>query len=494
MTEPRLTGRIDAGPSALLDEEILAPQFRFEVTHLLRDYVLIERAQLLEYLRMAVLSEQDVAAIDAVLRRVPGTALFPEPEGNFSDITFALERHVQANLAAPVPLWHVDRGRNDAQATAQVMFGRQLLLRATHDTIALATVVAARADSLVDLPMPGYTHLQAAQVISPGFYLAALGDQALCAVDRLLAAYHDVNLCPLGAGAMAGQRLPWDRDRLAALLGFRAPQRHALVAVASRAWAVTMTTELSACAAVLSRFVTDLMAWSGAGYGFVELPDRLAGISSVMPQKKNYPVFERIRGRCAHVTGLAHDLVQALHRTPYANSVEVGKEATRFLADTFAAFGSAVRLLTTVVAELRFRPDTTRSAADGAFLGALALADLLSLRCGLPWRTAQVVVGRYVSGSSPDRPEPGLLADLCALAGHSIADSPALLDAAFDLDHALSGYVSDGSANPDSVRALLAAQRHRIDELTARTTEHERCIMAGAQELDRSLNACAEQA
>ncbi|MFD2122944.1 lyase family protein [Streptomyces cirratus] len=64
------------------------------------------------------------------------------------------------------------------------------------------------------MPMPGYTHFQAAQVITPGFHLAAVAEHLLHTQRRLVQTYDGIDACPLGAGAMAGQELPWDRDRM----------------------------------------------------------------------------------------------------------------------------------------------------------------------------------------------------------------------------------------------------------------------------------------
>src|SRR5262245_60753891 len=132
-----------------------------------------------------------------------------------SDFAFALERHVEECLPAPVPAWHVDRSRNDLQSCAQLMFGRDQLGLIAEDLLALGRVAHALATETADLPMPGFTHLQAAQVISPGFYLAAVVEQVLHTAARLLSTYDSVDLCPLGAGAMSGQELDWDRNRMA---------------------------------------------------------------------------------------------------------------------------------------------------------------------------------------------------------------------------------------------------------------------------------------
>ncbi|MEK8104314.1 lyase family protein [Micromonospora sp. M12] len=177
--------------------------------------------------------------------------------------------------------------------------------------------------------MPGYTHFQAAQVSTPGFYLAAVSEEVLHTLRRLLSTYDGIDACPLGSGAMTGQELAWDRDRLARSLGFRRVQPIALTSVASRRWVLEVTGDLGVLGVTLSRFGTDLLTWGSGEYGFIDLPDELSGISSAMPQKKNFPVLERIRGRTAHLTAYHLDAVLGQRNTPYTNLVEVSRRPAR---------------------------------------------------------------------------------------------------------------------------------------------------------------------
>ncbi|PRX96523.1 argininosuccinate lyase [Allonocardiopsis opalescens] len=488
---PPVTGRLAEVPRGIVHTEVLEPQFRFEAEHLLDHYVHLERVLLLEYRRMGLIDRAQAAGIAAALDGVDAGTLRADPEANLSDISLALERHVADRLTAPVPAWHVDRSRNDVQATAQLMYGRAELLRAAGLLAGLARAAQRTAAGLTETPMPGYTHLQAAQVISPGFYLAAVSEQALFALRRLLAGHDDANRCPMGAGAMAGQQLAWDRERIARLAGCDGPQRHALTAVAGRDWAAVLAGELSAFAVVLSRFTTDFMAWAGEAHGFLELPDSLAGVSAAMPQKKNYPVLERVRGRSAHVVALAHDLRIATRNTSYSNSVEVGKEASRYLSELFASFRFCVALLTEAIAEMRFRPARMRAACEAAFTGGMALANELTLAYGVPWRTAQTIAGAYIRAAlesgGPDARDGALLAGCAARHGHRVSEPDGVLKRAFDVDLALRRFTSSGSAHPDEVRALLADQAAELEALEAEVAARVRRAADAAAEVRRLL-------
>ena len=469
----KLTGRIGAEPAEVWHNEVLAPQFGYEAAHLLPWYVAVEKVLLLEYVRMGLASADHAAALAARLSEIQAARLFPDPAENMSDIAFALERHVATGPVLPFAAWHADRSRNDLQACAQLLSGRDELMSAAEALLDVGRAALLLASSTAAIPMPGHTHLQAAQVITPGFYLAAVSEETLRALRRLEFSYGELDECPLGAGAMAGQELSWDTGRMARLLGFSRPAPHALVAVASRGWALSVAGDLSAYGVALSRFATDLMMWGSSEFGYIELPDSLSGISSAMPQKKNFPILERIRGRSAHLISFALDLALAQRSTPYSNMVEVSKESTAHLSAMFAALRSTAALLTTVLENLRLRQDRMLAACEREYLGAFTLANLLTLRAAMPWRSAQVVVGRYVviateRGLPPAEPDGELLAELALAAGHQVSEPARLLAEAFDVGAALAAKQSPGSANPAAVSELLAAQHAEYDAIGSR--------------------------
>lgn len=486
----RLSGRVNSAPAELLHDEILRPQFEYEAANLLGWYVAIEKVLLVEYVRLGLVKAPDARTVAGILDSVTRADLVARPDANMSDFAFALERHVEERLPAPVPAWHVDRSRNDLQSCAQLMFGRDQLGYVAGDLLALGQAAHQLAGETAELPMPGFTHLQAAQVITPGFYLAAVVEQVLHTASRLLATYDGVDLCPLGAGAMSGQELDWDRDRMASLLGFRAPRPHALVAVASREWALEITAELSVLGVGISRFATDLMAWGSSQYGFIELPDSHAGMSAAMPQKKNYPLLERIRGRSAHLSTFHLDVALTQRGTPFANMVEVSKEASAHLLTAMNTARSTLRLFTEVLAHLRFRPDRMRAACAVEHLGGFTLANRLTLAEGVPWRQAQIIAGRYVlatQGKPPADTDPAALAAIAAEAGHDLAAPAQALAGAFDVDAGLREKRSAGSTNPDSVRELLSTQQTQLTEAAKEWARRRQGVAGALAEVDELL-------
>jgi argininosuccinate lyase len=454
----------------VLRTQVLDPQFDYEVEHLLGHYVDIERALVAEYRRMGLLTERQATEVDALLGSITADDLAEQRHAAMSDVAFAVELYVEDRLSSPVPAWHVDRSRNDLQACAQLMFGRRRLIAAADALVEFGTVAHRVAGKTANVPMPGFTHLQAAQVVSPGFYLAAVSEQVQHTLRRLLATYHEVDECPLGAGAMSGQELAWDRQRLARLLGFQRVQPVALAAVAYRGWTTEVTAELSIFGVAVSRFLTDLMAWGSSAYGFLDLPDELSGISSAMPQKKNFPILERIRGLSSHLSAFHVDAVLGQRNTSYSNSVEVSKEAGRYLWQAFDTFETMLRLLTEVLCHVRFDSERMGRACEREFLGGLSLANALTLSEGVPWRQAQVIAGRYIvaamaAGLPPSQPDSQLLVAAAAKQGYYLGDPAAAVAGAFDVGAALRRTRSAGSAHPDRVAEVLRAQATEYDRL-----------------------------
>ena len=123
---------------------------------------------------------------------------------------------------------------------------------------------------------------------------------------------------PLGAAALAGTSFPIDREYAARLLGFEAPAANSLDAVSDRDFVIEFCSAAALIMLHLSRFSEELIIWSSAQFGFIELPDRFCTGSSIMPQKKNPDVPELVRGKSGRVTGNLVSLLMLMKSQPLA--------------------------------------------------------------------------------------------------------------------------------------------------------------------------------
>ena len=74
--------------------------------------------------------------------------------------------------------------------------------------------------------------------------------------------------------------------KTAELLGFSDVLENSLDAVGSRDFIIETQATLALLAINLSRFAEDLIVWSSAEFGTIELPDEFTSTSSIMPPEE----------------------------------------------------------------------------------------------------------------------------------------------------------------------------------------------------------------
>ncbi|HEY7602047.1 MAG TPA: argininosuccinate lyase [Methylomirabilota bacterium] len=343
-----------------------------------------------------ILSE---AELDAILRGLAEvrheleTGAFPY-RIELEDIHMNIERRLIEKIGAVGGKLHTGRSRND-----QIALDMRLWLRGEIDAIraALREVQAAlveQAERHRDCPMPGYTHLQRAQPVLLAHHLLAYVFMLGRDRERLADARRRLDVCPLGAAALAGTTVPIDRQALAQALGFRAAAANSMDAVSDRDFALEFCAAAAIAATHLSRLAEELVLWATAEFGFVELPDAYATGSSIMPQKKNPDVAELVRGKTGRVYGDLVRLLTVMKGLPlaYHSDMQEDKEAFFDAADTLRG---TLGILAPFLRALRFRTERLRALAGESFSTATDLAGYLVQR-GLPFREAHEVVGRAV--------------------------------------------------------------------------------------------------
>src|SRR5262249_36615659 len=129
-------------------------------------------------------------------------------------------------------------------------------------------------------------------------------------------AYTRADVLPLGSAALAGSGFPLDRRFVAELLGFSHVSRNSLDAVSDRDFLVEHLAALALIATHLSRLAEELVLWSTAEFGFVNLDEAFTTGSSIMPQKRNPDVAELLRGKTGRVFGSLSAVLVTLKGLP----------------------------------------------------------------------------------------------------------------------------------------------------------------------------------
>jgi argininosuccinate lyase len=245
-----------------------------------------------------------------------------------------------------------------------------------------------------DVVLPGYTHLQRAQPVLLAHHLLAYVEMLGRDLGRLRDAYARADVMPLGSGALAGAPYPLDRAYVAGLLGFSGISANSLDAVGDRDFLVEHLAALALIAVHLSRLAEELVLWSGAEFGFLEIDDSYATGSSIMPQKKNPDVAELVRGKTGRVVGSLVALLTVLKGLPLAYNRDLQEDKQGYF-DAVDTVHACLELTAGMVATLRVRAERMEAAAEGGFSTATDLADHLVKR-GLAFRDAHHVAGAIV--------------------------------------------------------------------------------------------------
>ncbi|MFM7549226.1 MAG: argininosuccinate lyase, partial [Cyanobacteriota bacterium] len=290
---------------------------------------------------------------------------------------------------------HTGRSRND-----QVGTDLRLWLRRRIDAIDAALVryeqaLLSQAERHSEVLIPGYTHLQRAQPLCLAHHLLAYVQMAERDRARLADVRRRVNLCPLGAAALAGTPVPIDRRQTASELGFEGIYANSLDAVSDRDFAVEFMAAASLVLAHLSRLGEEVILWASEEFAFVGLTDRCATGSSLMPQKKNPDVPELVRGKSGRVFGHLIGLLTMIKGLPlaYNKDFQEDKEA---LFDGVRTVLDCLEAMAILFEEgLEFRPQRLEEAVAADFSNATDVADYLVAR-QVPFREAYQLVGALV--------------------------------------------------------------------------------------------------
>lgn len=347
--------------------------------------------------RQGIISRREtddiIRGLEEILGEIESGKIRPE-EGHGEDIHSFIEERLVEKVGDAGKKLHTARSRNDQVATDFRLYLKGEIQELGNLLIELISTLVERARETKEVIMPGYTHLQRAQPVTFAHHLLAYCEMLRRDYGRLQDCCRRMNLCPLGAGALAGTTFPVDREYVARELGFQGICTNTLDAVSDRDFAAEFLFACSLIMVHLSRFAEELILWSSSEFGFIEMDDAYTTGSSIMPQKKNPDVAELVRGKAGRVFGHLVALLTVLKGLPlaYNKDLQEDKEA---VFDTVDTLKTCIRVMMPLVKTLSVKPERMRDAAGGDFTNATDLADYL-VRKGVPFREAHGIVGQVV--------------------------------------------------------------------------------------------------
>jgi argininosuccinate lyase len=375
-------------------------------------------------------------------------------------------REAYLRMLTPAAGWlSAGRARRESTTTGYRITVRERLLvlgAALEDSVAAALELAERHRATL---FPDYTYLQPAQPTVFGHYLLTFAHPMLRDLDRLRAVYQRTNVSPAGAGSVNGSRLPLDRDSLAEMLGFDDAIPHTRDAMWQADGPIEIAALVTAALINIDRLAEDLQIFSTAEFGLVELADRHARPSVIMPQKKNpYSL--------AYLRGLAGESIGHL-----AAMAAVGKTPSGQIDNRMFAYGTiprilndaadAVRLMADVLLGIVVNKETAARRAAQDFVGATDLAEVIMTECGIDYKTAHGLVAGAVRSATaagettltPERLEFQAEASL----GRRLGLSADRMAEALDPERIVATRTGKGGAAVTSVEQMISTCRKGLD-------------------------------
>jgi len=289
---------------------------------------------------------------------------------------------------------HTARSRNDQVALDMRLFARE--------ATGIVVAVLQRFNSqLVDIAqknirviMPGYTHLQQAQPVLFSHHIMAYFQMFCRDIQRFGNCLGRINILPLGSGALAGLPYPLDREFVAGKLGFDDVSANSIDAVSDRDFIIEFESASAIAMMHLSRLAEEIIIWSTAEFGFIEVGDAYATSSSIMPQKKNPDTAELARGKAGRVYGHLMAMLTVMKGLPLAYNRDLQEDKEGFF-DVVDTLVSSVDIMCGLVASMKINAARMKYSMQSYIL-ATDVADYLVNR-GMSFREAHDVVSRVVS-------------------------------------------------------------------------------------------------
>lgn len=407
--------------------------------------------------KVGILTADEVQAIVTGLEEIRQEIVAGQFEWSVAleDVHMNIESALTKRIGMTGKKLHTGRSRNDQVATDIRLYVRDEIDSICTTLTRLQHALLDLAEREADTIMPGFTHLQTAQPISFGHHMMAWFEMLERDYSRLQDCRERMNVCPLGAAALAGTSYPIERDYTAQLLGFDGPTRNSLDSVSDRDFAIELAAAGSLIMTHLSRFSEELVLWTSSQFDFVDLPDRFCTGSSIMPQKKNPDVPELVRGKTGRVNGHLVALLTLMKSQPLAYNKD-NQEDKEPLFDLIDTLRDCLKAYADMVPAIKPKKHNLYRAALKGYATATDLADYL-VRKGIAFRDAHEIVGKSVAyGIEKQKDLSELsLGELQQFSAHIEEDVFAVLS----LEGSVNARNHIGGTAPTQVRAAIANRR-----------------------------------
>jgi len=314
-------------------------------------------------------------------------------QGSYEDIHSFMEINLISRIGEVGKKLHTARSRNDQIAVDMRLFSKGKAFEVIENITQLLITIKALgyANPVI---MPGYTHLQRAQVITFKHHIMAYYSMLSRDKKRIENSIEIMNESPLGCCALAGTTYNTDREFTAKELKFNKAVDNFIDGVSDRDYLLELLSNFSIIMMHLSRLSEELILWSSKEFNFVEIGDEFSTGSSIMPQKRNPDAAELIRGKTGRVYGDLISLLTTMKGLPLAYNKDMQEDKEPFF-DGVNTVLKCLKIMNGMISTLKINKDNMYASVKKGFLNATEAADYL-VHKGIPFRDAHGIIGSIV--------------------------------------------------------------------------------------------------
>lgn len=348
--------------------------------------------------RIGILNKKEVEMLVSELNAIIGLW----KSGNFKiskeqeDMHTAIENRLTKKLSGPGKKIHTGRSRNDQVLVALRLYYKDSLKECISLSEQLIASMKAFSSKYGRIGLPGYTHTRKAMPSSVGLWTRAFIDSMKDNIKLLNCVLGLVDQSPLGTAAGYGSPIKLDREFTAMELGFARVQENPIYAQMSRGkFEASILHALSQIMLDFNKMASDLIVFSMPEFGYYELPVNLTTGSSMMPNKKNPDILERMRANYhvmiayeGEVKGISGNLM-----TGYNGDIQLTKEP---MLNGFALAKRSLKIGSLLFRNLKAnKKNCERGLTEDVYA---THSEYKLVQQGIPFRDAYKQVGRKYLG------------------------------------------------------------------------------------------------
>ncbi len=457
-------------PARIYKENVLADCFEDAKRYFLQAYLEVDFAHAVMLAEQRIITEDELKDLLKALRSLDLDSIKrAEYDGTFEDLFYYLQREItkfcDADTAGKL---HTARSRNDIDVTIYRLHLRQDTLKLVRSTTDLRRNLLDLAALHHETLIPAYTHTQPAQPSTLAHFLLAMAENVGRDVKRLQRAFENMNLCPLGAGAITTTGFPINRHRVAELLGFYAPTVNSYASIASVDYFTEALGATSALLVNIGKFAQEFLLMATMEFDIIRLPDGYVQGSSIMPQKRNPVALEHIRAIGSKALGQCLGVMTSVHNTPFGDINDVEDDLQPLIYNAMRDANRSVALFAGTLQSATFNLETLRHRASENFITVTELADTIVRRENLSFRIAHKIVSNCVKAAIENKSE--ITYDILqTVAGEVLGREIAISDTELAETLSPENFVSirtiyGGTAPVETKRALTVEREHEATD------------------------------